>query len=245
MYQWNLPYRKNDVEFGVARPLYPTMLESPEFRWGFIRKVYSIIAFQLLATIAVAATVVSVRPIALFFATTGAGLALYIVLIITPFIVMCPLYYYHQKHPVNYFLLGIFTLALAFAVGLTCAFTSGKIILESVILTTAVVLALTFYTFWASKKGYDFNFLGPFLFASVIVLIVFALVQVLFPLGRIGVMIYGCLGSIIFSGYIIYDTDNLIKRYSYDEYIWAAISLYLDIINLFLSLLTLFRASDS
>lgn len=38
---------------------------------------------------------------------------------------MCPLYYYHQKHPVNYLLLGIFTVALAFAVGLTCAFTSG------------------------------------------------------------------------------------------------------------------------
>lgn len=39
---------------------------------------------------------------------------------------MCPLYYYHKKHPVNYLLLGIFTVALAFAVGLTCAFTSGK-----------------------------------------------------------------------------------------------------------------------
>jgi hypothetical protein len=35
------------------------------------------------------------------------------------------MYYYHQKHPVNYFLLGIFTISLAFAVGLTCAFTEG------------------------------------------------------------------------------------------------------------------------
>lgn len=58
-------------------------------------------------------------------------------------------------------------------------------------------------------------------------------------------MIYGCLASIIFCGYIIYDTDNLIKRYSYDEYIWASVSLYLDIINLFLSLMTIFRAADS
>lgn len=70
-------------------------------------------------------------------------------------------------------------------------------------------------------------------------------VQILFPLGRLSVMIYGCLASIIFCGYIIYDTDNLIKRYSYDEYIWAAVSLYLDIINLFLALLTVFRAADS
>ena len=41
--------------------------------------------------------------------------------------VLCPLYYYRQKHPVNYLLLGIFTISLAFAVGLTCAFTNGKI----------------------------------------------------------------------------------------------------------------------
>lgn len=87
MHKWNLPYRKDDVESGGnsgERPLYPTMLESPELRWGFIRKVYSIIAFQLLLTIAVAATVVTVRPIAVFFSTTSAGLALWIVLIITP-----------------------------------------------------------------------------------------------------------------------------------------------------------------
>lgn len=145
-------------------------------------------------------------------------------------------------------------------------------------MTTVVVLSLTVYTFWAAKKGYDFNFLGPFLFGALIVLMVFALIQVpvpynclfwfnirnsglklslivvlwvlfvflqiFFPLGRISVMIYGCLAAIIFCGYIVYDTDNLIKRYSYDEYIWAAVSLYLDIINLFLALLTIFRAAE-
>lgn len=243
---WNQAYRKNDVEAGMGgRELYPMMMESPELRWSFIRKVYSIISLQLLVTVAVAAVVVSVHPIAVFFVSTGAGLALYIVLIILPFIVLCPLYYYHQRHPVNYLLLGVFTVSLAFAVGLTCAFTSGKVILESVILTGAVVLSLTLYTFWAAKKGYDFNFLGPFLFGAIIVLFLFAMIQILFPLGKISVMIYGCLASIIFCGYIVYDTDNLIKRYSYDEYIWAAVALYLDIINLFLSLLTVFRAAES
>lgn len=76
-------------------------------------------------------------------------------------------------------------------------------------------------------------------------MLVFIFVQIFFPLGKISVMIYGCLASIVFCGYIVYDTDNLIKRYTYDEYIWASISLYLDIINLFLSLLTVFRAADS
>ncbi|XP_073051618.1 protein LIFEGUARD 2-like [Primulina eburnea] len=241
---WGQYYPKDDVETG-RRPLYPMMMESPELRWSFIRKIYTIVSIQLLLTIAVAAVVVTVQPISRFFATTGAGLALYIVLIITPFIVLCPLYYYYQRHPLNYFLLGVFTLALSFAVGLTCAYTSGKVILESVILTAAVVVSLTLYTFWAAKRGQDFNFLGPFLFGAVVVLMLFSLVQIFFPLGRVSLMIYGCLASIIFCGYIIYDTDNLIKRYSYDEYIWAAVALYLDVINLFLSLLTLFRAAES
>jgi FtsH-binding integral membrane protein len=69
--------------------------------------------------------------------------------------------------------------------------------------------------------------------------------QIFFPLGRISVMIFGCLASILFCGFIIYDTDSLIKRYAYDEYIWAAVSLYLDIINLFLSILTVCSARDS
>ncbi|KAG9153978.1 hypothetical protein Leryth_000494 [Lithospermum erythrorhizon] len=235
---------KADVE-GGGRGLYPMMMESPELRWGFIRKIYSIIAIQLLITIAVASVVVTVEPIKVFFATTSAGLALYIVLIFVPFIILCPLYYYYQRHPYNYLLLGIFTVALAFVVGLTCAFTSGKVILESVILTAAVVISLTLYTFWAAKRGHDFNFLGPFLFGALMVLMLFAFIQLLFPLGKISVTIYGCLASIIFCGYIIYDTDNLIKRYSYDEYIWAAVALYLDVINLFLALTTVFRAADS
>lgn len=84
---WNTPYRKDDVE-GGARPLYPAMLENPQLRWGFIRKVYSILSLQLLITIAVGAVVVTVHPIAHFFVSTGAGLALYILLIIAPFISM-------------------------------------------------------------------------------------------------------------------------------------------------------------
>ncbi|XP_058106141.1 protein LIFEGUARD 2-like [Magnolia sinica] len=242
---WVPAYGKTgDVETG-ARPLYPLMLENPELRWAFIRKIYSILTIQMLLTIAVATTVVTVRPISHFFVSSGVGLGLYIFIIILPFIVICPLYYYYQWHPVNFLLLGVFTVSLSFAVGLTCAFTSGKVILESVILTTAVVVSLTLYTFWAARRGHDFNFLGPFLFSAIIVLVVFSLIQMLFPMGKLTMMIYGGLAAIVFSGYIIYDTDNLIKRYSYDEYIWAAVSLYLDIINLFLSLLTLFRAADS
>lgn len=50
--------------------------------------------------------------------------------------------------------------------------------MESAVLTAAVVVSLTLYTFWAAKRGHDFNFLGPFLFGAVMVLMLFALIQV-------------------------------------------------------------------
>lgn len=59
--------------------------------------------------------------------------------------------------------------------------------LEALILTSAVVLSLTGYTFWASRKGQDFSFLGPFLFASLSVLVLVGFLQVgifIFPYGR-------------------------------------------------------------
>ncbi|KAI3806017.1 hypothetical protein L1987_21907 [Smallanthus sonchifolius] len=242
---WNQsPFAKTDLETGPNRTLYPMMLESLELRWSFIRKIYSIVAIQLLLTVAVGAIVVSYHPIVTFLTTTSGGLACYILLIITPFIILCPLCYYHQRHPVNYVLLGIFTVSLAFAIGLTCAFTSGDIG-SCNFNSSGGCVSLTLFTFWAAKRGYDFNFLGPFLFGAIMVLFIFALIQIFFPLGRVSVMIYGCLAAIIFCGYIVYDTDNLIKRYTYDEYIWAAVALYLDIVNLFMALLTVFRAADS
>ncbi|KAL9395801.1 hypothetical protein Peur_010054 [Populus x canadensis] len=107
---WTNPWQKGDVEVET----YPAVLDGPRNRWIFIRKVYIIIAIQLLVTVAVANTVVSVHPISSFIVHTTAGLAVY-----------CPLYYLHRLRPVNYLLLGIFTIALGPLVGLTSAFTSG------------------------------------------------------------------------------------------------------------------------
>lgn len=55
---------------------------------------------------------------------------------------------------------------------------AGKIVLEALILTSAVVSSLTGYTFWASKKGKDFSFLGPFLFTSLFTLFLVGMMQV-------------------------------------------------------------------
>ncbi|KAJ6336043.1 hypothetical protein OIU78_012612 [Salix suchowensis] len=150
---WSHPYGKTDLEAG-ARPLYPMMLESPATPVG----LHSQGVFNLVLSITFnnrggSSGCFYPSDFRLLFDYWGGVGALYTLL---------PMYYYHQKHPVNYILLGIFTISLAFAVGLTCAFTEGKVILESAILTSVVVVSLTMYTFWAARRGHDFNFLGPF-----------------------------------------------------------------------------------
>ena len=81
--------KTDDIESGSTEPLYPAMTESPELRWSFIRKIYSIVAIQLILTVIVGAFVVSYHPIVTFLTTTRGGFACYILIIITPFISMC------------------------------------------------------------------------------------------------------------------------------------------------------------
>ena len=44
-------------------------------------------------------------------------------------------------------------------------------------------------------------------------------------------------GAVLFSFFIIIDTQMMLKKLSPEEYIMAAINLYLDILNLFLHIL--------
>ena len=75
-----------DLEAGGSSLLYPGMTESPELRWAFVRKIYVIVAVQLAMTAAVSGFVVKVPAVSNFFVSSNAGIALYIFLIILPFI---------------------------------------------------------------------------------------------------------------------------------------------------------------
>jgi len=103
-----------------------------------------------------------------------------------------------------------------------------------------IFLALTIFTMVCPC---DFNFLGPFLFASLILLILWGNF-LYFGMYFFGYSAgwntgYCIIGTFIFSGYIIYDTNQILKHLGPDDYIIAAIELYLDLINLFLLILRL------
>jgi len=54
-------------------------------------------------------------------------------------------------------------------------------------------------------------------------------------------MVFSALMALIFVGYILYDTSLILHHMGPDDYIIATVTLYLDIINLFLYLLEILR----
>ncbi|KAL3626194.1 BI1-like protein [Castilleja foliolosa] len=231
-----------EIDLESGEMLYPGIGHGEnQLRWGFIRKVYGILTAQILMTTAVSAATVLYTPINDLL-RDNSGFLLFLVFL--PFILLWPLYVYQQKHPLNFIFLGLFTASLSITVGVSCANTEGRIVLEALILTSAVVASLTAYTFWAAKKGKDFSYLGPILFTSLFVLVLTGFIQMFFPFGSTSVAIYSAISAIIFSGYIVYDTDNLIKRFTYDQYIWASVTLYLDVLNLFLTILRMLKQDN-
>ncbi|CAI5482510.1 unnamed protein product [Closterium sp. Yama58-4] len=226
----------SDVESGGG-----DVFQDPSLRWAFVQKVYGILSFQLLLTFVAAMVVVKVESVRL---TVMHSPLLVIASAIVPFILLCALSAYHQHHPLNLILLGLFSLSFSITLGLSCAYLPANIVLEAILLTAIVVVSLTLYTFWAARNGEDFSWLGPILFTALSIFFFSMIIQIFFPFGPLLNTIYAAVGAIIFSLYIIYDTASLLSRYSYDEYIWASVALYLDILNLFTFLLELLSASN-
>jgi protein lifeguard len=74
--------------------------------------------------------------------------------------------------------------------------------------------------------------MGPYLFGGLMTLIMTGLVSLIFPFSKMVDLVYAVMGCLIFSGYIIYDTFLITTRLSPDEFILAAVSLYLECVFL-------------
>lgn len=66
-----------------------------------------------------------------------------------------------------------------------------------------------------------------------------------FPYNSTVELLYSGLAAVIFSGYILVDTQLIMRHYHVEEEIAAAISLYLDIINLFLAILRILNSQQN
>jgi FtsH-binding integral membrane protein len=132
-----------------------------------------------------------------------------------------------RKVPWNYILLLTFTLCVSYIVAGFCSYFNPVVVLCAAVTTMFMVFGLTLLAccMKSEQVGYLYGFACAFMFAAIPV-ILFALI---FPSYWITILVE-FIFVVLFSIYIIFDTRMIMKHYTYDEYIVAAMMLYIDII---------------
>ncbi|MBF0178250.1 MAG: Bax inhibitor-1/YccA family protein [Magnetococcales bacterium] len=106
---------------------------------------------------------------------------------------------------------------------------------QAMSLTAAIFVGMTFYAMTTRR---DLSMMGTFLFAGLIVLLVGSLLNMFFHSSAMGFALSAA-GALIFSLYIAWETQSLKENPWAVKPQEAALSMYLNVINLFLSLLRL------
>ena len=110
----------------------------------------------------------------------------------------------------------------------------GDIVATALSMTGITFLGLSAYAV-SSRK--DFSFMGGFLMIGLILVIVASLANIFFAIPALSLAI-SAVGVLVFSGFILYDTSRMVNG-GETNYVMMTVSLYLNILNLFLMLLHL------
>ena len=210
-----------------------------DIRMQFIRKVYTILTFQILLTTGLSA---------LSFFSNGyrnwiqSNAWMMWVSLFGAIGMMLLTYWKRKSYPTNLIFLAGFTGLEAYSISVICSFYESRIVIQALILTLAI---FAFLTAFACQSKYDFTSWMPYLFGGLWILIIFGFMAAFFPHGKTIELIYGVVAALIFSGYILVDTQLVMRHYHVEEEIAAAISLYLDIINLFLAILRILNSQNN
>ncbi|KAK9479826.1 inhibitor of apoptosis-promoting Bax1-domain-containing protein [Lipomyces japonicus] len=212
---------------------------SISIRNAFVRKVYTILFLQLLATSGMSLLFmfnpgirfwVQSHPSMMWITLFGSIALLFLT------------YWKRKSYPTNLLFLGGFTLLEGYSVATITTFYETRIVVEALLITLLIFGGLTVF---AMQSKYDFTGWMPFLGLAVWLLIGFGFIAAFFPYSSASELGFGVLGAAVFSGYILVDTQLIMKHYHPEEEIAASISLYLDFINLFLSILRILNSQNN
>jgi len=254
----NRPYEPVDTNYGGEPGTYGgrqelSAITDINVRHGFIRKVFAILAVQLIVTTIIAtatcqafAHVDQRNPPASLMILQTLALAASVGTMLS--LCCCP--HVMREYPTNYMVLGIFTLGEAVLVGIICSQYTAQSVLVAFGLTAFIVTALMLF---ACQTKYDFTGLMPYFYIATLIL--FGLSVVLSFASMFGAsqtgpyrtmyLLYAGAGALLFLGYIVLDTQLIIggknasMQIGIDDYCLAALNIYLDIIQLFLFILQL------
>ena len=113
--------------------------------------------------------------------------------------------------------------------------TQPGLIAQAATLTLGAFGILTLYAFVSRR---DFSAWGSFLTVGLWVLIGTMLLNLFFRNAMADVWLAG-VTVLLFSGMLIFDTWRLRNHYGPDEYVSAAVQIYLDLLNMFMAILRL------
>jgi len=214
---------------------------SIQTRLLFIRKVYTILSAQLMISLAfiIASTINASfkhfiqSNVALLWACVGLSLVLVLILACIPPSIL--------KYPWDLITLFAFTVLMSYLLAAITSVYDTTSVLQAVIITAIITIGLTLYTFQSKS---DFQWMGGILFVCLMVLIVGGFLRLFFPFTPFIATVWACFGALVFSCFIVYDTSLILHKFTPDMYVVAALTLYLDIINLFIYILQIFGRRD-
>lgn len=201
----------------------------------FIKQTYQLFAASLLAASAGAYVGLGFIPMVAQY---------YWGFVILEFALLFGLYATKKKAGINLVMLFAFTFVSGFTlaplIGGFIGRGAGMIVAEAFVLTTVAFGGLSVF---AMNTKRDFSAMGKMLFITLIVVVVASLLNLFFhsPVLQLGI---ASVSAILFSAFILYDTQNIIRG-AYETPIDGAIALYLDFINLFISLLQILGVFNS
>ncbi|XP_073329533.1 protein lifeguard 3-like [Pagrus major] len=232
---------------GEMEDFLSTQWESTSIRHAFIRKVYLILAAQLAVTFSVVAVFAFVDPVRQFVIRyPGIYWASFVVYFVVYCILVCckeP----RRRFPWNFLLLGVFTLALSYMCGTISSYYDTKAIFIAMGITAVVCIAVTVFCF---QTKVDFTSCGGFLCIAAVLLMIVGIVTAIvlsFQYVPWLHMLYAAIGAIVYTLFLVYNTQLLIGNrelaISPEEYVYGALSLYIDIVHIFLFILQISGAA--
>ncbi|XP_071488313.1 protein lifeguard 2-like [Diadema antillarum] len=212
-------------------------------RAAFIKKVYFILFIQLTITFGIVCIFYYVDPVRIFVQSNSwLYWCSYAAFIIMYFSLVC-CSNVRRNYPGNLIALMLFTLCLSYMTGTIASFyyvNGGNIVLIAMGICAGITLGVSLF---AIQTRFDFTTCGGFLFIFSLSLFLFGFIAI-FTYSRILYTVYAWLAAVLFCLFLAYDTQLLIggRRYelSPEEYIYGALNLYVDIVYIFLIVLSLF-----
>uniref|UniRef100_A0A8C0SBY8 Glutamate ionotropic receptor NMDA type subunit associated protein 1 n=1 Tax=Canis lupus familiaris TaxID=9615 RepID=A0A8C0SBY8_CANLF len=213
--------------------------DDKSIRQAFIRKVFLVLTLQLSVTLSTVAVFTFVGEVKGFVReNVWTYYVSYAVFFISLIVLSC-CGDFRRKHPWNLVALSILTVSLSYMVGMIASFYNTEAVIMAVGITTTVCFTVVIFSM---QTRYDFTSCMGVLLVSMVVLVIFAILCI-FIRNRILEIVYASLGALLFTCFLAVDTQLLLGNkqlsLSPEEYVFAALNLYTDIINIFLYILTI------